>query len=47
MLKDFLEQPHITVASGRSSIALKREYRKALETLAYEDGWHYWRDFFY
>ena len=24
-----------------------REYWKALETLAYEDGWHNWRDFFY
>ena len=44
MLKDYLEQRHITLASGRSSIALEREYWKALETLAYEDGW---RDFFY
>ena len=47
MLKDYLEQRHITLASGRSSIALEREYWKALETLAYEDGWHNWRDFFY
>ena len=45
MLKDYLVQRHITLASGRSSIALEREYWKALETLAYEDGWHNWRDF--
>ena len=42
MLKDYLEQRHISLASGRSSIALEREYWKALETLAYEDGWHNW-----
>ena len=38
MLKDYLEQRHISLASGRSSIGLEREYWKALETLAYEDG---------
>tara|TARA_A100000164_G_scaffold327077_1_gene313151 strand:+ start:227 stop:478 length:252 start_codon:yes stop_codon:yes gene_type:complete len=37
MLKDYLEQRHITLASGRSSIGLEREYWKALEILAYED----------
>ena len=47
MLKDYLERRHITLASGRSSIALEREYWKALESLAYHDGWHNWRDFFY
>ena len=47
MLKDYLEQRHINLASGRSSIALEREYWKALKMLAYEDGWHNWRDFFY
>ena len=47
MLKTYLEQRHISLASGRSSIALEREYWKALETLAYDDGWHNWRDFFY
>ena len=47
MLKDCLEQRHVTLASGRSSLGLEREYWKALETLAYEDGWHNWRDFFY
>jgi predicted DNA-binding ribbon-helix-helix protein len=40
MLKDYLEQRHITLAFGGSSIALEREYWKALETLAYDDGWH-------
>ena len=47
MLKDYLEQRHISLASGRSSIALEREYWKALETLACEDAWHNWSDFFY
>ena len=47
MLKDYLEQRHISLASGRSSIALEREYWKALETFAYEEGWHNWRDFLY
>ena len=47
MLKDYLEQRHSTLASGRSAIALEREYWKALETLAYDDGWHNWRDFFH
>ena len=47
MLKDYLEQRHISLASGRSSIAPEREYRQALEVLAYEDGWDDWRDFFY
>ena len=47
MLKDYLEQRHSTLASGRSAIALEREYWKALETFAYDDGWHNWRDFFH
>ena len=47
MLRDYLVQRHISFESGRSSIALEREYWKALETLAYDDGWHNWRDFFY
>ena len=47
MLKDYLEQRYISLESGRSSIALEREYWTALEALAYDDGWHHWRDFFY
>ena len=47
MLKNYLEQRHITLASGRSSIVLEREYWNAFETLACDDGWHNWRDFFY
>ena len=35
MFKEYLEQRHITLASGRSSIALEHEYWKVLETLAY------------
>ena len=45
--ENYLEQRYITIASGRSSIALECEYWKALETLVYEDGWHNLRDFFY
>ena len=47
MLRNYLEQRHISLSSGRSSIGLEREYWNALEVLAYEDGWHDWRDFFY
>ena len=47
MLKGYLEQRHISLASDRSSIALELEYWQALEVLAYEDGWNNWRDFFY
>ena len=38
MLKDYIEQRHISLASDRSSIALELEYWQALEVLAYEDG---------
>ena len=47
MLKRYFEQRHIDLDSGRSCVALEREYWKALEDLAYEDGWNNWRDFFY
>ena len=47
MLKRYLEQRHIDLDSGRSSLALEREYWQAIEVLAYEDGWNNWRDFFY
>ena len=47
MLKSYLEQRHIDLDSGRSCLALEREYWQALEVLAYEDGWNNWRDFFY
>ena len=47
MLKNYLEQLHIELDSGRSCLALEREYWQALEVLAYEDGWNNWRDFFY
>lgn len=46
MLKDYLKQRHISLASGRGSIALEREYWQAPEVLAYEEGWNNWRDFF-
>ena len=46
MLKQYLEQRHIDIGFRRSCLALEREYWKALETLAYDDGWHNWRDFF-
>ena len=47
MLKLYLEQRHIDLDSGRSCLALEREYWQALEVLAYEDGWRNWPDFFY
>ena len=47
MLRRYLEQRHIDLDSGRSCLALEREYWRALEVLAYEDGWNNWRDFFY
>ena len=46
MLRNYLEQRHIELDSGRSCLALEREYWQALEVLAYEDGWNNWRDFF-
>ena len=47
MFRRYLEQRHIDLDSGRSCLALEREYWQALEVLAYEDGWNNWRDFFY
>ena len=47
MLQRYLEQRHIDLDSGRSCLALEREYWQVLEVLAYEDGWNNWRDFFY
>ena len=47
MLKKYLEQRHINLDTRRSCLALEREYWTALEALAYDDGWHNWRDFFY
>ena len=47
MVKRYLEQRHLDLDSGRSCLALEREYWQALEVLAYEDGWNNWRDFFY
>ena len=47
MRKRYLEQHHIVLDSGRSCLALEREYWQALEVLAYEDDWNNWRDFFY
>ena len=47
MLKRYLEQRHIDLDSGRSCLALEREYWQALEVLAYGDGLNNRRDFFY
>ena len=38
MFKSYLEQRHIDIDSGRSCLALEREYWQALGVLAYEDG---------
>jgi len=45
MLRRYLEQRHIDLDSGRSCLALERQYWQALEALAYEN-WNNWRDFF-
>ena len=47
MLRRYLEQRHINLDSGRSCLALEREYWQTLEVLAFEDGWNNWREFFY
>ena len=47
MLRRYLEQRHVDLDNGRSCLALEREYRQALEVLAYADGWNNWREFFY
>ena len=47
MHKRYLEQHHIDPDIGRSCLALEREYWRALEVLAYENGWNNWREFFY
>ena len=47
MLKQHLERRPFDLDSGRSCLALEREYWQALEVLAYEDGWNNWREFFY
>ena len=47
MLRRYLEQRHNDLDSGRSCLALEREYWQALEALAHEDGWNNWRKFFY
>ena len=47
MLKHYLEQRQIDIETGRSCLALEKEYWEALEELALQDGWHNWRDFFY
>ena len=47
MLSQYPEQRHINLDSGRSCLALEREYWQALEVLAYEEGWNNWREFFY
>ena len=39
MLNSYLEQHHIDLDSGRSCLALEREYWQALEVLAYEFDW--------
>ena len=47
MLTRYLVQRHIDLDSGRSCLALEREYWRALEVLAHEDGLDNWRDYFY
>ena len=47
MLRRYLEQRHIDLDSGRSYLALEREYWQALEVPTDEENWTNWRNFFY
>ena len=39
MLRQYLEQRHIDLNSGRRCLVLEREYWQAREVLAYEYDW--------
>jgi len=47
MLKRYLEQRHINLEHGRSCLALEKVYWDAIESLAEQEGWGTWRDYFY
>lgn len=47
MLRRLLQQRHIILDSGRTTLALKKEYWQVMERFAEEDGWSTWRDWFY
>ena len=47
MLRQYLEQCHINLSSGRSCLALERGHRQAIEVQAYKDDWNNRRDFLY
>jgi len=47
MLTRLLQQRHIILDSGRTTLALEKEYWQAMERFAEDDGWSTWRDWFY
>ena len=47
MLKRYLIQRHIILDSGRTTLALEKEYWQVMERFAEDDGWSTWRDWFY
>ena len=47
MLKRYLIQRHINLDTGRTTLALEKEYWQVMERFAEEDGWSTWRDWFY
>ena len=38
---------HFELENGRSCLPLEHEYWQAVDTLAYNDGWNNWREFFF
>jgi len=47
MLRRLLVQRHIILDSGRTTLALEKEYWQVMERFAEDDGWSTWRDWFY
>jgi hypothetical protein len=47
MLTRLLQQRHIILDSGRTTLALEKEYWQVMERFAEDDGWSTWRDWFY
>ena len=47
MLKDYLKTRHLSLDSGKTTLALEPYYWTILEYLADEDGYKHWRDWFY
>ena len=47
MLKDYLKTRHLSLDSGKTTLALEQEYWLLIEEMSEEDGYGDWRDWFY